>query len=94
MFEALVLFLQASILFSLYFAVPTLFIIRLLIAIKNNKGVLNIIKITLIPFSIGYFLYLEKEKQPKFYNILIVIFTTTTLLGILFTLFQIFIPGL
>lgn len=88
MFSILVFILQLAMLITTFITIPLLFIIRLITIIKNKIDKNEALLILLLPFSIGYYLILEKEKQSKLYNIVLIVLTIIAVIGILFTLFQ------
>lgn len=92
MFEILVSFLQICMIFTSIFTLPILFIIRLYVGLKNKYELKDLLMIILIPFSIGYYLKVEQSKQLKIYNILLTIFLVISIIGIMFTLYQVLIP--
>jgi len=94
MFSLLVFVLQLAMLITTFITLPILFIIRLITVINNKIDRNESLLILLLPFSIGYFLILEKEKQSKLYKITLIALTVVAVIGVLFTLFQRLIPSL
>ena len=94
MFSILVFVLQLAMLITTFITLPILFIIRLITVINNKIDRNESLLILLLPFSIGYYLILEKEKQSKLYNIALIALTVVAVIGVLFTLFQRLIPSL
>lgn len=88
MFKLLVFILQASMLFTVYFSLPLLFIFRLVFIIKEKPILKDSLLILLIPFSLGYYNYENDKKTIKIYNILVIILSIIAIIGILFTVYQ------
>jgi len=94
MFSILVFILQLTMLITTFITIPLLFVIRLITVLNNKLDSKESLLILLLPFSIGYYLILAKEKQSKLYNITLIVLTVVALIGIMFTLFQRLIPSL
>lgn len=91
MFSLVVFILQISMLITVFITIPLLFIFRLTIVTKNKLSIKKALKILFIPFSIGYYNYLSKDKRIKIYDLLVVLLTVVAIIGIVFTLYVQFI---
>lgn len=84
--------IQICLLITVFIMLPSLFIIRIVVAVRNKKSLVDILKISLLPFSLGYYLYLDEDEKVRVYNLLLLIFVIISFLGISFSLFQILVP--
>lgn len=82
--------IEVSMLITYFITLPLLFLLRLLIALKSKKTISKIVLITILPFSLGYYHFSKEEERPKIYEILVIVFSCVALIGISFTLFQLF----
>lgn len=92
MFNIIVSILQTAMLITVFVTLPLLFVIRIITVINNKSNLKDSLLIVLLPFSFGYYFILNKDKQTKLYNILIIVLTVVAIIGILFTFYQRLIP--
>lgn len=88
MFSFLLAVLQVAMIVSLFLFIPFTIMFRIYLVIKYKFELKKSLLIVLLPFSFGYFLYLEEEKQSKIYNVGLILFILLTIPGILFTIYQ------
>lgn len=88
LFKILIFILQLSMGITLFVGLPLLLVVRILTVIYKKRTIKESLLIILVPFSIGYFMYVDEEdKFYRLYKLLLVIFLVTAILGILFTLY-------
>lgn len=94
MFSILVATFQFTIVLSFILFIPITLIMRLYTVRKNKTPLKESLLVVLIPFSLGYYFFVEENKRNKYYNLVIVLFLIVTLIGILFTVYQLIPPFL
>lgn len=88
MFSTLVAAFEYAMLIAVILFIPITIAYRALVVLKYNKPLKEALLIVLLPFSIGYNLYLKDDEKSKIYNIIIYVFLGVTMFGILFTVYQ------
>lgn len=88
MFSILVAIFEIAMMAAIIVFIPLTLIFRVLSVIKHEKPLKEALLIVLLPFSLGYYMYLKEEEKSKIYNILIYSFLALTVIGILFTVYQ------
>ncbi len=87
-FGFLVAFFEASMLFSFILFIPTTVLLRIYTVYKHKKSLKESLLIVLLPFSIGYYYYLNDEEKTNTYNIIILVFVALSVIGIILTVYQ------
>lgn len=88
MFSFMLLIFHTAMVIAVISFIPIIVSYRIYIVLKNKLDLKKSLKIILIPLSLGYILYLDKDKKTKTYNILIYIYVSLAVIGIIFTIYQ------
>lgn len=88
MFSFMLLIFHTAMVIAVISFIPVIVSYRIYIVLKNKFDLKKSLKIILIPLSLGYILYLDKDKKTKTYNILIYIYVSLAVIGIIFTIYQ------
>lgn len=88
MFSFMLLIFHTAMVIAVISFIPVIVSYRIYIVLKNKLDLKKSLKIILIPLSLGYILYLDKDKKTKTYNILIYIYVSLAVIGIIFTIYQ------
>lgn len=88
MFSLMLLIFQTTMMIAVVTFIPVTLMYRIYLVIKNQIELKKAFKIVLIPLSLGYIIYLDKDKKDYKYNIILYIYLGLTLIGILFTIYQ------
>lgn len=88
MFSFMLLIFHTAMVIAVISFIPVIVSYRIYIVLKHKFDLKKSLKIILIPLSLGYILYLDKDKKTKTYNILIYIYVSLAVIGIIFTIYQ------
>ena len=88
LFNILLVILQSSMTIAVFIGLPVLLIMRIIMIIKDNKGLKSSLMTVLIPFSIGLFIvYKDESIMKKIYRIMLLVIMIITLIGMIYTFY-------
>ncbi|VEU80425.1 hypothetical protein [Haploplasma axanthum] len=89
MFKVGLFILQSSMLITIYVSLIVLFLLRIILVLKNKINTREALIIVFTPLSIGVYLFLPKNKKyRKLYDIILIIFAALAIIGLIFTIYQ------